>query len=120
MGARSIALCLAISLCSATVHADSGADRPVFITVVGHGSIRLRLSVGSTAPCDSADDRMLFDGWIGPGRYVWSTGADAVCFQHTFGALRQSNWSEPQVVGTTVRKARWLPPRPTEIQVSTD
>ena len=113
--ARAVAMALTIAAFTATGRADTGADRPVFVTVVGQGVIRLRLAAGITAPCDSSDNRMIFDGRIGPGRYRWDTGAKDVCYQHTSRALPDSDWSESQVVSTT-----WRSSRPREIVLSTE
>jgi len=112
---RGIALALGIAASSAAVVAAAETDRPVFVTVVGQGAIRFRLAAGITAPCDSSENRMLFDGWLKPGRYEWGTGVDVVCYQYTSGALRESNWSESRVIGTRIRHVG-----PTEIVVSTE
>ena len=105
---------------SVVARADAEADRPVFVTVVGHGAIRFRLAAGATAPCDSSENRMLLDAWLGPGRYEWGTGANDVCYQHTSGALREADWSESLVVPTAMGRGRGRPTTPTEIVVSTD
>jgi hypothetical protein len=118
VNARSIALALGMAVTCASLRVDAEADRPVFVTVAGHGSIRFRLAMGATAPCDSLENRMLFDGWLTPGRYAWGTGSDVICYQHTWGALREANWSYSRVVGTVMGSKRHL--RPTEIMVSTD
>jgi len=64
--ARAIALALGIAAISTAAGADAGADRPVFVTVLGQGHSRLRLAVGITAPCNSTENRMLFDGPLAP------------------------------------------------------
>lgn len=101
---------------SGTVLAATETDRPVFVTIVGQGAIRIRLAAGVTAPCDSSENRMLFDGRLGPGRYQWDTGATNVCYQHTSRALPDSDWSESRVIGTT----RIRPNGAAEIVVSTE
>lgn len=113
---RGIVLGLGIAATAVTARADPEADRPVFVTVVGHGAIRFRLAIGRTAPCDSPENRMLFDAWLAPGRYEWATGAILVCYQHTSGVLRESDWSTSQIVSTLIGKHY----RPAEIVVSTD
>jgi hypothetical protein len=120
VNARAIALALGIAASSVALPADAEADRPVFLSVVGHGRIRFRMATGAAAPCDSSENRMLFDGWLAPGSYVVVTGADVVCYQNTSGALRESNWSESQMVATMIRRARWEAPRPTRIVILTD
>jgi hypothetical protein len=116
MNARGIVLALGIAASAVTSRADAEADRPVFVTVVGHGAIRFRIAEGRTAPCDSAENRMLFDAWLAPGSYEWATGAILVCYQHTSGALRESDWATSQIVSTLIGKHH----RPAEIVVSTD
>jgi hypothetical protein len=114
MAARAIAFAIGIAAIVAEVPADAETDRPVFVVVVGHGSIRLRIAEGVTAPCDSSENRMIFDGWVGVGRYVLATRAGFVCYQHTTAALPESDWSVPRLVPTLTRRG------PAEIQISTD
>ncbi len=110
-----VAFVLGIAATAVTARADAEANRPVFVSVVGHGAIRFRLATGRTAPCDSADNRMLFDAWLAPGTYEWDTSASLVCYENTSGALRESDWSTSQLVSTVIVKRR-----PAEIVVSTD
>jgi hypothetical protein len=112
--ARAFAIALSIAAFASAQRAEAEADRPVFVTVVGQGVISLRLAAGITAPCDSSDNRLLFEGRIGPGRYRWDTGARDVCYQHTSRALPDSDWSESQVISTTSRTG------PREIVLSTE
>ena len=114
MDGRAVVVALALAAFTTSTHADAGADRPVFVTLVGRGVIRLRLAAGITAPCDSSENRMIFDGPIGPGRYRWDTGASDVCFQHTSRSLPDSEWSESQVLSTRSKTG------PREILLSTD
>jgi hypothetical protein len=114
MVARALAVAFALAAFAAAARAEAGADRPVFVTIVGQGVIRLRLAAGITAPCDSADNRMLFDGRLGAGTYRWDTDAKDVCFQHTSRALPDSDWTESRVISTTSRTG------PREIVLSTE
>jgi hypothetical protein len=107
-------MALALTAFTVAAGAEAGADRPVFVTIVGQGVIRLRLAAGITAPCDSSDNRMLFDGRVGPGRYRWDTGASNICYQQTSRALPDSEWSESRVISTTSRTG------PREIVLSTE
>jgi hypothetical protein len=116
VGARQLAAVLGITASFAGADANAAADYPVFITVVGHGAVRLRLAAGITAPCDSDENRMLFDGWIGVGRYEWITGARTICFQHTYGALREADWTESRIVSTAFGRDG----KPQQIVISTD
>jgi hypothetical protein len=112
--ARAVAIALTIAVFTAAGGADAEAERPVLVTVVGRGVIGFRLAAGITAPCDSSENRMLFEGHLGPGRYRWDTGARNVCYQNASHALPDSDWSESRVISTRTRSG------PLEIQLSTD
>jgi hypothetical protein len=114
MPARSVGVLLGIAASAVAVTADAGAEFPVYVVVTGHGAIRVRLAAGYVSPCDSSENRLLFDGWLGVGTYVWETGTDFVCFQHTSGALREQDWSAPLLIPTVWKK------KPARIPVSTD
>jgi hypothetical protein len=118
MKVRVLALGAAIAASAAVGRSHAQTDRPIFLTIVGHGAIRFRLARGWVAPCDSADNHMLFDGWLEPGEYTFATGSDVVCYQYTSGAFRNANWSTSQVAATTAgtKTRRW----PLSLQVSTD
>jgi hypothetical protein len=118
MTARWLALALGIAAISAPSIVQAQADRPISVRIVGHGAIRFRLARGAVAPCDSSDNQMLFDGWLEPGKYAFTTSADAVCYEFTSGALRESNWSTSRVVPTTMGTR--LHRRPLAIEISTD
>jgi hypothetical protein len=81
----------------------AGAERPVYVTVTGQTAIRFRLAIGRTAPCDSTENRMMFDGTLAPGRYTFETGSEVVCYQYTSAAFPSSEWSVPQVMPTRMR-----------------
>jgi hypothetical protein len=114
MTRRALAIVFGIAASVAPVPADAGTDFPVYVVVVGHGAIRVRLAAGNTSPCDSDENRMLFDGWLGVGTYRWAAGTGFVCFQHTSGALRESDWSASELIPTVWDK------KPMKIRVSTD
>jgi hypothetical protein len=114
MTLRDAVLWCATAFVVAVSPAEAGTERPVYVVVVGQGAIRLRLAAGQVAPCDSPDNRVLFDGWVGVGTFSWVTSSDLVCIQHTSGALRESDWSVSQLVATATRKG------PAKIVVSTD
>jgi hypothetical protein len=106
MNGRRFVFALGIAVSCVGVQGDAAAedqlDRPIYVTVVGQGSIRFRMSAGVTAPCDSLRNRMLFDGSLTPGRYAFSTGAWSVCYEYTSGAFRQANWSTSRIQPTVL------------------
>jgi hypothetical protein len=84
--------------------AQAGAERPVFVTVTGQSAIGFRLALGRTAPCDSSENRMLFDGTLMPGRYRFETASEIVCYQSTSASFPTSDWSAPQITSTVVTR----------------
>ena|SRR5215472_1680929 len=111
---RHVALVLGMAASLAPLPAGAAADRPVVVAVTGPGAIRLRLAAGITAPCDSLENRMLFDGWVRMGRYEWPTASYIVCYQHTTAALPESDWSVAQLAPTVTRRG------PNVIRISTE
>jgi hypothetical protein len=81
---------------------QAGASRPVYVTVTGQTAIRFRLALGATSPCDSSENRVMFDGSLPPGRYTFETGRDVVCYQYTSAAFPASDWSVPRVMPTVI------------------
>jgi hypothetical protein len=110
---------LAIVLCTFTPRfGDADVVVPVTVSIVGRGGIRFRLAEGTTAPCDSSRNRMLFDGWLLPGIYSFPTEAASVCYAHTSGAFREVNWSAGSVVTTFARRRQYV--FPVQIVINTD
>jgi hypothetical protein len=67
---------------------------PVTLTVVGHGEIRLVVADGASRPCDASDNRVLFDGHVRAGDEIkLSSTTGSACVDHTYGALRASQWA---------------------------
>jgi hypothetical protein len=81
---------------------QAGAERPVFVTVTGQTASCFRLAVGRTAPCDSTENRMMFDGTLPPGQRTFETGSEVVCYQYTSAAFPTSEWSLPRVMPTRI------------------
>jgi|HubBroStandDraft_1064217.scaffolds.fasta_scaffold131649_2 hypothetical protein len=95
---------------------------PVVVRVVGHGEILVLVSDGSTKPCDSSDDHLLFKGPVKAGEHVNTVSVTgAVCVDHTYGEFRQSQWAGPSIWSTGVSPFA-PPPSHTELEgtVSTD
>jgi hypothetical protein len=89
-------LFVASSLTSSALHADESA--PVVATVHG-GDIRVQISEGLTRPCDSRDNRMLFDGRLKSGEsFRGAIGGDCVCVRHTSSRFPRVDWSESGLV----------------------
>jgi hypothetical protein len=71
---------------------------PVLVSVVGHGEILVLVSDGSTKPCDSSGDHLLFKGQVKAGEHINAVSTTgAVCVDHTYGEFRQSQWAGPSI-----------------------
>jgi hypothetical protein len=103
MRARPLLLVAAMVGVSVPSTLRAGAERPVYVTVTGQTALRFRLTLGWTAPCDSSENRMMFDGTLPPGRYTFETGSEVVCYQYTSAAFPASEWSVPRVMPTRIR-----------------
>lgn len=64
------------------------ADSPSMALMVNHTDheVRVQLALGNTSPCDSSDNRIVFDGTVGAGEArSLPVGEDCVCARHTIG-----------------------------------
>lgn len=69
---------------------------PVVITMGGHARLRVQVSEGLTMPCDSQNNRALFDGRLSPGEtFRASIGGECVCVRHTTSPFRDVDWTSP-------------------------
>jgi hypothetical protein len=74
--------------------ADTSPPTPVTVAIVGRGEIRLVVSDGSSRPCDASDNRMLFNSRVRARDQIkLSATTGSVCVDHTYGALRNSQWA---------------------------
>jgi len=78
---------------------------------------------GTTKPCDSSDNHVLFKGHAKAGdqiKLVSTTGA--VCVDHTYGAFRESQWAGPSIWSAGPRPLFGSRPSPAALEgaVSTD
>ncbi len=94
---------------------------PVYITVVGTGSVRLLVSAGDTVPCDSSGDVRLVDGWVSAGQTLaLQSPWPCICEQHTTGAFRETNFTPPQMVCQQINPFTGVPYPYLTMTVSTD
>jgi hypothetical protein len=118
-----VALALAPALGAGGALADEPAQGPVPVSfeVVGTGQILLLVAEGTERPCDASSNRVLFRGHVAAGsetKLMATTGS--VCFDHTYGAFRESQWA-----GATMRSVGYLGAHPgpqavLHVRVSTD
>jgi hypothetical protein len=87
---------------------DAAAEEaiPVVVSVVGKGVIRVRVADGTSLPCDSSTNHVLFDGHVKAGDKIsLASKAGSVCVDHTYGSFRESQWAG----GTIWSGARYKP-----------
>ena len=96
---------LTLALWVSDVPADTVLQVPVSVSVVGSGSIRVRIATmvgggrrGPSMPCDSSDNLGLYDGYVSAGQTInLSSPGPCVCEQHTYGAFRETNYTTSRV-----------------------
>ena len=68
---------------------------PVVVTMGGTTELRVQISEGITRPCDSANNRPLFDGRLKPGEaFRTSVAGDCICIRHTTSSFPESDWTQ--------------------------
>ena len=91
---RVAALVVALSAFVVSDDANAAEPTPVVISMIGTGRVRLQVSAGGTAPCDSSANTPLFDGWITGGQiFTATTTEECVCVRNTTKAFPNSGWS---------------------------
>lgn len=92
----------ALLLPMATVSTGDAAAEgvtPVVVTMLGPGSVRVRVAQGTTFPCDSADNRRLIAGKFKPGQVLRTATPDrCVCVQQTYEPFSDTDWSASSMV----------------------
>lgn len=72
---------------------------PVVITMNGDARLRVQVSEGLTTPCDSSNNRALFDGRLSPGETFRTTiGSECICVRNTRSPFREVDWTTPGLV----------------------
>jgi hypothetical protein len=85
---------MAASIAARDVSAETPPKTPVSVTIAGRGSVRLVVADGTTRPCESSDNHMLFNGHARAGEVIEVTSVTgSVCVDHTYGAFRESLWA---------------------------
>jgi hypothetical protein len=93
-----VALWLPTTMLSAGDAVAEGVT-PVVITMLGPGTVRIRVALGSTFPCDSGDNRRLVEGKYRSGEVVRTSTPDrCVCVQQTYEPFSDIEWSAPSTV----------------------
>ena len=83
---------VAVVLSSASLRANESA--PVVVMMGGSAELRVQVSEGLTAPCDSGSNRPLFDGRLKPGEsFRTMIAGDCICERHTTAAFPASDWT---------------------------
>lgn len=79
--------------------ADKTAATPVIVSVQSAKRIKVQVAEGNTMPCDSLDNRMLFNSTLGNGQaFQGATDGQCVCVRHTTDAFPTGGWSDSRMV----------------------
>jgi hypothetical protein len=85
---------LGTALATASSGLRANESTPVVLTSASHVEVRVQLAEGLTAPCDSGNNRMLFDGRLAPGAtFRASIASDCVCIRSTSSSFPNSEWT---------------------------
>jgi hypothetical protein len=82
----------------AVVARDASAEAPAPVTVIAHGpkTIKVRLSVGRSTPCDASSNRQLYTGPMKPGEHlVWPFHEACACLEQTYDDFPDAGWGSP-------------------------
>ncbi len=88
---RRPALALALALACSGSGALGDAPTPVIVHNYGLGTTRVQIAVGDTLPCDSSDNKLVFDGVLRPGdtrALAVALGTVKVCARSTAPGTR--------------------------------
>ena len=97
-----------IALVSASVSAHAQVVTPVYVRVIGEGTVRLRVTdMRGREACTEDRSRFLFDGRMSANQAMWlESPTSCVCMAHTYGGFREIQWSVPRVV-CSIDQRRW-------------
>ncbi len=72
---------------------------PVIVSVQSAKKLKVQIAEGNTMPCDSFQNRMLFNSTMGSGEStLGNTEALCLCVRHTTDAFPQGGWSDSKMV----------------------
>ncbi|MBX3187979.1 MAG: hypothetical protein KF819_13230 [Labilithrix sp.] len=92
------AAALGLGLILADERADADGVAPVHVSLAGTRRVRVQITEGGTLPCDSADNRKLFDGFMSPGEtFHGRTAGECVCVRNTRPPFTNVDWSTSQL-----------------------
>lgn len=98
---RGLRLLLVCAMVGVTVGASAAetSPAPVVVTMQSRGRVRVQVSEGLTMPCDSADNRMIFDTTLGPDEQLkTSIKSQCVCVRHTTDSFPRGEWTTSRLV----------------------
>jgi hypothetical protein len=67
---------------------------PLFVNLASIGKVRVQIADGDITPCDSADNHMVYSGWMQPNETIATAiGHDCACIRHTTPRFPNTEWS---------------------------
>jgi len=81
---------------SSGLRANESESAPVVVASASRVDLRVQIAEGITAPCDSGNDRLLFDGRLPAGAtFRTAIAGECVCIRSTSASFPNSDWSTP-------------------------
>jgi hypothetical protein len=102
---------VALALCLSGADSAASGEIPVYVSLSGSGTIRLRIADGVVMPCTAGSgNRVLFDGELTAGRSLVLSSEHCVCVEQTYGAFRKTSWGPARIVCNAPRGYRRVYP----------
>ncbi len=80
--------------------ASAQSETPANVIVIAHGpkTIKVRLSVGRSQPCDASSNRQLYTGPMKAGEHlVWPFHEACACLEQTYDDFPETGWGASQL-----------------------
>lgn len=89
-----MAFVVSVGLLAASRELSADEPTPVVVTMGGNATLRVEVAEGRTTPCDSSNNRALFNSRMKPGdSFRASIGGECVCVRHTTAAFPETEWT---------------------------
>jgi hypothetical protein len=76
--------------------------------MTGPKAVRVRISAGTTLPCDSTANTPIFEGKVQPGwTATWMVSTSAVCIEQTYDNFPDVGWGDPWLAWRPMHYDQW-------------
>jgi hypothetical protein len=93
---RALVVTLPLALAMLATASSAGEPVPIEVRLRARAPVHVRVSEGTTTPCDASPNRVLFDGWMSADDiFRTKIGTETICVEHTWDDFPRSGWSAP-------------------------